>query len=314
MAQDIAAYIRQIEERLERLLASGWRNAAHEARSFASDGEILADLGLPAVAERLRAVATADDPVEALRAVVLAITSCRLLRAHLAGETQPAPGATLLQARRARGADRATLLPLCRLAVQGEDVWSCIRSRGYAWEWLLLDPPTMATTEAPWLTVRASGFPAWRGRYPFGEAAEVTRVALSEPAITALTSESEDQPLLRELRTGKIRSAQLPLWGGGYLRLDRMQAPTLAQLPRLDERFSPEIMSERYGDALWGLVWEQHGERALVAAFAACADGLRVVHLVPGCPSEAVPQVSTAARPAVEARSQEPGVTDGRSR
>jgi hypothetical protein len=149
----------------------------------------------------------------------------------------------------------------------------------------------MATPEAPWLTVRASGFPVWRGRYPFGEAAEVTRVALSELALTALLSGSEDQPVLRELRTGKIRSAQLPLWGGGYLRLDRMQALSFAQLPRLDERFSPELMSEHYGDSVWGLVWEQHGERALVAAFAACADGVCVIHLVPGCPSEPIPHI-----------------------
>lgn len=289
MAQDIAAYVRQIEERLERLLASGWRNAAHEARSFASDGDILADLGLPAVAERLRQVATADDPMAALRAVVLAIASCRLLRAHLAGTATPGSGATVLQARRARGTDRVTLLPFCRITVQGEDLWSCLRSRGYAWEWLLLDPPALATPEAPWLTVRASGFPVWRGRYPFGEIAEVTRVALADLAMTTLPSEGEDQPVLRELRTGKIRSAHLPLWGGGYLRLDRMHAASLAQLPSLDERFSPEAISDHHGDAVWGLIWEQHGERALVAAFAACADGVRVIHLGPGCPSEPLP-------------------------
>lgn len=289
MAQDIAAYVRQIEERLERLLVSGWRNAAHEARSFASDGDILADLGAPTTAERLREVATANDPMAALRAAVLAIASCRLLRAHLAGATPLEPGATLLQARRPRGADRLTLLPLCRIAVQGEDLWSCLRSRGYAWEWLLLDPPAMASSEAPWLGVRVGGFPIWRGRYPFGEIGEVTRVALADLAMTTLPSEGEDQPVLRELRTGKIRSAQLPLWGGGYLRLDRMHAASLAELPSLDGRFSPETISDHHGDAVWGLVWEQHGQRALIAAFAACADGVRVIHLVPGCLSEPLP-------------------------
>ncbi len=286
--QEIAAYIRQIEERLERLLASGWRNAAHEAQGFTTDADSLSALGLHTVAGRLREVAAAPDAMAALRAIVLATESCRLLRAHLVEAESLGPGAVQLHARRPRATDRISLLPLCRVAVDGEEVWSCLRSQGYAWEWLALDPLGDPAPQVPWLTMRVSGFPVWRGRYPVGAAAELTRVALSESAVSALAGDDGNLSVLRALQSGRIRSTQLPLWGGGYLRLDRLQAMPVAALRGLDDRFHAEDILDQHGDSAWGLVWDQLGERALVAAFAARADGMRVIHLVPGCPAEKI--------------------------
>lgn len=292
MLQDIAAYIRQIEERLERLLASGWRNAAHEAQGFTADADTLSALGLQTVAGRLREVASAHDAMTALRAIVLATESCRLLRAHLAETVALGPGAVRLHARRPRANDRVSLLPLCRLTVDGEEVWSCLRSRGYAWEWLVLDPPGERAPQVPWLTARVSGIPVWRGRYPVGAGAELTRVALCESAVSALADDDSHQPVLRDLQSGKIRSTQLPLWGGGYLRLDRLQAMPVAAMRALDDHFHAEEILDQHEDSAWGLVWDQLGERALVAAFAARADGMRVIHLVPGCPAEKIAPVA----------------------
>src|SRR5262249_25659418 len=89
--QEIAARLLGVEARLERLLASGWRNAGSEAADFGSEPDALAALGLAQVAERLRAVATAPSATEALPAIVLATAACRLLRARLPAAVAP-PG------------------------------------------------------------------------------------------------------------------------------------------------------------------------------------------------------------------------------
>jgi hypothetical protein len=80
------ARVRGIEARLERLLASGWRNAAGEADELRALTDGLEELGLSGLAARVRAVAAARSAKDALGAVSLALAACRLMRTHLAGE------------------------------------------------------------------------------------------------------------------------------------------------------------------------------------------------------------------------------------
>ena len=52
--------LHQVEERLGRLLASGWRQARGEAAELRADADALAEAGLVEVASRLIAVAEAQ--------------------------------------------------------------------------------------------------------------------------------------------------------------------------------------------------------------------------------------------------------------
>src|SRR5262249_28073296 len=95
--QEIRNRTLRVEDRLERLLAPGWRNAGAEAADLAGEADALAALGLERLAQRLRAVTAAPSVDEALPAIVLAAASCRLLRARLPAATAPpGPWAPLL--------------------------------------------------------------------------------------------------------------------------------------------------------------------------------------------------------------------------
>ena len=88
-ARELVERLRQVEERLERLLTSGWRQSRTEAADLRQDADALAEAGLPELAARIRAVAEANDPAEALQAIALATSACRLLRARLPAEAVP---------------------------------------------------------------------------------------------------------------------------------------------------------------------------------------------------------------------------------
>jgi len=287
MPREIVAFLSQVEEKLGRMLASGWRNAGPDAAGFARDAEALAAVGLHDVAARLRDVASATGPIEGLRAVTLASAACRLARAHLVDTPPPDAHAKPLLPRRPRAADRLSLVPLGRMTVEGDVVWSCLQSRGYAWEWLLLDPPEWNESSGPWLACGVEGFPVWSGRYPFGAIAEVTRVALHDVEWIELDPETADLPALGDLHSGKMRSTQIPLWGGGYLTLAPLDAETLDRLNWLDERVAADLIATP--SQLWGLVWDQQRDRILTAAFLRGDGWCRVVHLTPGCPDEELP-------------------------
>jgi hypothetical protein len=184
-----------VEGRLERLLVSGWRNAAGEAGQLAAEADGLAELGVTTLAERLRAVAGAPTATEALGAISLALAACRLLRLRLAGEeTLPAEDgwrAAGVVARRARLAGEApdTLLPVARMAVAGGEAWLCLRFHGrYANERLLVEPTTLAgrrtdggtatVVEPLWLGSILRGRLRWRSRHPLGAAGSIECCAL----------------------------------------------------------------------------------------------------------------------------------------
>ena len=153
-ARALAEQLGQIEDRLGRLLASGWRHAGAEAATLRADADALAEAGLASVAERIGAVAGATTAAEALERITLASSACRLVRARLPVDAPPdgwhavGPARDASRAGRSRKQpDESTVMPLARLQLEGEVVWVCIES--YGRRWLLLDPPALALNE-PW--------------------------------------------------------------------------------------------------------------------------------------------------------------------
>src|SRR4051794_23728076 len=142
--RDVIARLEGTEQRIERLLASGWRARGAEADALAAEADALDTIGLTALAARLRAVAGAADAPAALGAVALALAASRRLRARL-GSDRPADGewtsglpAPRKQAERTPDA----LIPLARLELRQQLYWACARVRsGNPRELLLIEPP-----------------------------------------------------------------------------------------------------------------------------------------------------------------------------
>jgi hypothetical protein len=210
-----------------------------------AEADALAALGLPELAQRLRAVATAGTAAEALAAVALATAACRLLRARLPTDGAPAGAWSPLAAQRkgkAGGAER--LVPVGRLPLGQGEVWGCVRLRGSAADqWLLVEPlpleerpgeavtkggmvgrflrrdraPTEPEGEAgggavawPWLRRQVRGRQRWRARYPLGASGEVQVCTLEEPEWLP-RPEPDDDSLARfrqSLSGGKIKDGR----------------------------------------------------------------------------------------------------------
>lgn len=188
-------HLRSLEERLERLLTSGWRAAGPEAQALTQEADAVAEAGLPELATRLRAVTAAQSPSEALAAAALAMSALRLLRLRLAASASPPGQWELLapQAKAARKPDR--LLPLCRLALGEGEVWACLKLRGsLPDELLLVEPPTLdqAPEASIWLKQPLLGHLRWRGRYPLGAGGELHRCALDEPRWDQFPAKEDD--------------------------------------------------------------------------------------------------------------------------
>jgi hypothetical protein len=194
------ARVRGIEARLERLLASGWRNAAGEAEELHAVTDGLEELGLSGLAARVRAVAAARSAKDALGAVSLALAACRLLRTHLAGEgtLSGEDGWQVVGTRRRRqmrtdGEAQDTLLPVARTAMADGEAWLCLRLHGmYTSERVLVDPTQLASREGPdanrgvsitatepaWMRSMVRGSLRWRARYPLGASGSIERCVL----------------------------------------------------------------------------------------------------------------------------------------
>ena len=74
-AHALAQKLAQVEERLGRLLVSGWRHARAESAALRSDADDLAELGLPSVAQRVGAVADVTTAADALASIALATSA-----------------------------------------------------------------------------------------------------------------------------------------------------------------------------------------------------------------------------------------------
>src|SRR4051812_36035335 len=140
--EEIAGRLRHVEDRLERLLVSGWRNAGAEPADLAAEADTLAALGLAGVADRVRAVAAAPSAAEALPAIALATAACRLLRARLTTDTAPAGEWTSLATTAGAPESAASrLIPVARMVLADGEAWACVRLRGgFPAAWLLLEP------------------------------------------------------------------------------------------------------------------------------------------------------------------------------
>src|SRR4051794_41272342 len=108
-AHELIGQLRRVEDRLGRLLVSGWRQARVEAADLRQDADGLAEAGLTEVAARVTAVAQAGSAAEALPAIALAASACRLLRLRLLAEAAPDGWSPIARPKRRAGTD--TVLP-----------------------------------------------------------------------------------------------------------------------------------------------------------------------------------------------------------
>jgi hypothetical protein len=289
---DVGERLHDVQSRLERLVAAGWRNAAAELPALRDEADVFAELGLADFATRLRSIAAATSPTEALRAQTLALAACRMLRARLApGDRSPDRWQPLLAPRRRRGAEPDMIQPLCRYSLAGVEVWSCLRSRGFAVEWVLVDPTDLASGDAsPWLRKPLYGHLHWRARFPLGAGRDVHVDALDHPSWESTEPAAVDPhaAFRRRLAPGKLREDKLPVWGGGSVHLAPLDRAKLEGYVWLDPIVPVNLARMELGD-LWALVWDQEGTPVVIAAVTEggrLLKRLSIVHLVPGCPVE----------------------------
>ena len=326
--QDVCDRLLRVEDRLKRLLASGWRNANAEAADLTSEADALAELGLNEFASRLRRVVAATSAREALPAIALALSACRLLRVRLAVDTAP-PGnwAPLVATEQRSSAASDRVLPVARVAMaDGEEVWACVRvSRGFASALLLVEPPRLeapvsdvvpfatgivtrllrgrkgptgpAGTSAesgasiPWLRRSIQGRLRWRARYPLGASGEVQRCVLEDAGWVAPPKEEEDPlaPFRKALASGKLEDGQVVVRGGGPLRVKQLEAAMTSSYVWPSPSTEAAFRSA-VADRHWALAWMQG---ALTTPLALIVPGgrlhqPRLIHLVPGTPEATI--------------------------
>lgn len=300
--------VRAIEGRLERLLTSGWRNAAGEADALRAEADALAEIGVQNVSDRLRAVAAAATAGEALGAVSLALSACRLVRARLAGEAQLRdPGAWQAVGsgmRRNRSAAGATdhLLPVARTAIGNAEAWLCLRLRGnFVERRVLVDPTPLSVGDHPetvppgagalprWMGSAIRGRLRWSARHALGASGTIERCTLLDASL--LTEAEQPAQLLQH-----ARQALTSEWKDGVVidayhhlcisRLRVSEAETYVWPDRATVaafRTAPPVLKS---DEPWAVVWR---DDATVQPLALLAPGglfkkPELLHLVPGLP------------------------------
>jgi hypothetical protein len=286
---DVAGRLHRTEERLERLLADGWRNAGAGLPELEADAEALGAAGADAVAARLRRVLAAGSPAAGLSAVALA--ACRLLRARLPAPPEAETWATLSAAPAPRSDTRRRLLPVGRLALDDGEAWACVRLHEASFgEWLLLDPPASPTAagEPRWLRTALEGRLRWRARYPLGASGEVYRFALEpSPETRARTAPVPGlDRFWKALGGGRLADDVSVLGSYGPVRIRRLDPA------RADEYVwpgaAPHDLFARSGKGeVWALTWQQG---ALTAPLLLLSPGRlfrrpALVHLVPDLPT-----------------------------
>lgn len=293
---EVVGRLRRVEDRLARLLASGWRNAAGEAADLAGEADALAALGLGELTNRLRKVAAAADETEALPSIALSLAALRLLRARLPVDDAPPGSWTPLVApakRKASPPDR--LVPLGSMALSDGEAWACVRVRGLvAVEWVLVDPPQNDRAAArdfspPWLRGQLYAHQRWQARYPLGASGEVQRSSVVD-ATWKIPAGDDDlfAHFREELTGGKLKDGQRVL-AGGDLRTMELDPAESDHYVWPDPAASTAFRSAASG-RVWALVWTPGN---LIAPLAVLVPGglfrrPRLVHLVPGNPAETV--------------------------
>ena len=320
-ARALAEQLGQVEERLGRLLVSGWRQASTEADDLRQDAEALVEAGLPELAARVLAVAEAGGPTEALRAIALAKSACQLVRARLPVQGPPAGWTVLAPPTRSKRSNAKTsadmVVPIGRLVLDGREVWACARQPRN--RWLLLEPPfpleEAETAEAvpaapggflsrlrrqidrawggdegppaPWMHHLLQGQLVWQARHPIGADAEVDMYTLegaewvAEPGAEPFSYRAFYQTL-----TDRILISGAPAFAsGGGFRLMELDRADPAALVWLDGS-----AAEEFGCAptekVWTISWNE-GKAIVPVAIVTRpdrGDPPRLIHLIPGAP------------------------------
>jgi hypothetical protein len=317
-ARELVERLRQVEDRLGRVLASGWRQARGEAADLRHDADALAEAGLTELAARLMAVAEAGSAGEALPAIALATSACRLLRARLLAEAVPDGWVPLAPPKSRARASVETVLPIARLWLEGREVWACARPTRAGW--LLLDPPfpakqeqpasanadtpsgifgrlrrqlgqvlgDQASAQTPWLHRRLRGRLIARARYPLGADGQVTRCTIKQPA---WVDEPEAHDPFGELRPMLTGSAPLTsprryamLGGIRLLELQRADPSVYAWL----DPSGADALRAAPTAKVWGIVWVESQAVVPLALVTPAEHGRppHLTHLIPGAPSE----------------------------
>lgn len=318
-AHVLAEHLRQIEDRLERLLTSGWRQARSEAAHLRQEADALTEAGLPELGGRLVAVAEASNAGEALKAVALATSACRLLRVRLPSHQPPAGWTPLTPATRARASRTEALLPISRLLLDGREVWVCTRPTRN--EILLVEPPfpsdaTPAPAPAPaasgflgrlkgqlgkalggetappahWLRRRLSGTLCWQAQYPFGVQGDVGRYTLANPRWVPETDEQDSLHHVRQaLTSNRLQDGAALFWTSGGFRLRQLDRDDPSSFVWLDPTAAASFCAAPF-EKVWSIVWMDGAAVAPVAMLLLGGSGRppRLVHLIPGSPSDVI--------------------------
>jgi len=314
-ARELVEQLLHVEERLGRLLASGWRQAGAEAADLRQDAATLAEAGLTEVAARVAAVAEAGSASEALPAIAVAASACRLLRIQLLASPLPDGWIPLepLRARSRTGPD--TLLPVARLLLEGREVWLC--GRVTHTQWLLIEAPFPASTEpvaepapvsglfgrlrqqvgralgvtaasgAPWLSRQLRGRLVWQARYPVGADSQVTLCALEDPAWQAEPDQSDRHRHLREILAGRAPLATTYLAATSGIRLMEIRRADAAAYAWLDPS-AADAFAAVPTEKAWAVVWTERAAMLPVALVTPAGWGspARLTHLLPGSPTD----------------------------
>lgn len=320
-AAEIVGKLKYVEDRLARLLTSGWRQARAEAADLRREADELSEVGLSGIAARIVAVAEATTAAEALPAIALATSACRLLRLRLQSNAVPDGWSPLDQPKRRPGTD--TILPISRLMLDGREVWACARStRG---QWLLVEPPfpfqpetvaaaakpapgifgrlrqqlgqALGTTETvpdappgPWMHRRLSGTLVWRARHPLGPQGDVSLYALDRPAWVTDDADTERSGVqaFRQTLSARILVSGAPVFpmGSGF-RLLELQRDDPADYVWLDPT-AVDAFGATGSDKVWAIVWTEGGALVPVAIIwrPTASDPARLTHLIPGVPTD----------------------------
>lgn len=324
-ARQLVETILRVEERLSRLLTSGWRQASAEAADLQQEADALAEAGLTALAGRVSAVATATNAPSALHAMALAASACQLMRTRLLVSEPPAGWQPIQSptSRRSRGQSTGdTILPLARLMLDGQEVWAC------AWparnQVILLEPPFPEPLPAPeqpdasdgllsrvqqrlrkamsavrddtpasfWLHQRLRGPLRWQARQPLGVSGDIAVCTLPEAAwvTEADTAEQEQVRAFRSaLASNTLKDGTALSWSVSSLRmmeLDRRDAPAYVWLDPTTAAAFHELANPDL--TALALVTDN-----VIVPLAALRPGEvlrkpRIVHLIPGVPADAL--------------------------
>jgi hypothetical protein len=318
-ARALTDQLRQVEERLGRLLNSGWRQARDEAAHLRADAEALFDAGLPEISARVMAVAEAAEPTEALRAITLATSACRLLRARLPAPPAPDGWAPLSPSRKAQGARTEALVPISRALLDGREVWVCTRTNRN--EMLLLDPPFPDEQSAPatpaqtgifgrlrqqmtralgdlgsetrshWLHGRLAGALRWQAQYPLGPHGDVGFWTLEDAGWVKETDENQQQTSLqgplRAVATNTLQDGAPLFWTAGGFRIRELDRGETAPHIWLDPS-AVEAFRAAPTEKVWAITWTAGARIVPVALLtpAGMRTPSRLTHLIPGAPHD----------------------------